>query len=103
MMDANETLNQLTQAPNGINRLAATIGAKNFVHDDDSIRFKFPAMKHGARYNFIQITLDANDTYTVKIARLVKHSLTKVTETSGLYCDMLKSHFEKTTGLYVSL
>ncbi len=103
MMDATTTLNQLTNSNNGINRLSVMVGGKHFVHSDNFVQFKFPAMKHGARFNFCKITLNADDTYTMRFSKIVKHEETKVVETSGLYCDMIKANFEETTGLYLSL
>ncbi len=108
MIDAKETLNQLTQSNNGTNRLSAMIGAKQFIKDDESVSFRF---MRGAKNkaNYIIITLNAMDTYDVKFVKIGNRSKFKpplhtvVNETKGLYNDMLKSHFEESTGLCIKL
>jgi len=95
---ANTTLSQL----GGSGRLSAMVGAKHFLsHEDGSLTFKF---KGSRKMNYVRITLDASDTYTVSLQKFSpsKGTVKVVEEISGVYNDMLKSIFESKTGLYLS-
>ena len=96
--DANTTLDQLTNSNNGMNRLAAMIGAKNFVQDSEKgfVAFRFP------RGKYVKIQLNSMDTYDMTFSNIRKfeHKVTK--EFKGLYADMLKETFEQHTKLYLS-
>jgi len=96
-MDATVTLNQLTQSSNGINRLSAMIGAKNFVQGENHVAFKFPRGKH------VKIELNGMDTYDMTFGTIRKFNFKVTKEFTGLYADMLKETFEQHTGLYLSL
>lgn len=101
MSIANTIIEQL----GGKGPLEAMIGAKNFLTAPDQLSFRFGK---GAtnRANFCEITLDANDTYTVRFARIGRAPRFNVTEcgkTSMVYADSLRKHFEQATGFYLSL
>lgn len=103
MFDYKTTLNQLTQSDNGSSRLVTMIGAKNFIHsqEENFIRFRF--MKGAAnKANYIRITLDVSDTYTVEFGYVRGLNYKVINVTSGLYGDMLCSHFIEETGLYTT-
>lgn len=91
MINAKQTLDQLTQSNNGARRLNVMIGAKNFIGGENHVSFRFPR-------GTCTITLESNDLYRMSIAYRGQQHVE-----SGLYCDMLKSEFESTTGLYLSL
>ena len=98
-MDATETLNQLTQSQNGMNRLVAMTGANNFVKskEESSVSFKIP------RIGFVKIRLNGMDTYDMTFYKIRKYEYKVIQEFKGLYSDMLKETFESHTGLYLSL
>ena len=98
MINANETLNQLTNSNNGANRLISMIGAKNLAKDDNSVMFKF---MRGAsnKANYCKITLNSMDLYDVEFGKIhgVKYKIINCLD--GLYGDMLFDMFQNETGL----
>ncbi len=104
-MDARKAIDQLAQSNNGIHRLSAMIGAKDFVRGEDFVQFKFNAFagKDSPSYNFCKITLETSDTYTMELGKIKNHELVKSDELDGLWQDELKETFENTTGLCLSL
>ncbi len=97
--NATKTLNQLTQSDNGMRRLSAMIGAKNFVQDSEKgfVAFKFP------RGKYVKIQLNSMDTYDMTFSTIRKFESKVTKEFKGLYDDMLKETFEQHTKLYLSL
>lgn len=53
--------------------------------------------------NIMYITLTSNDLYDVTIAKFRGMNVKVVKEVKGVYSDMLRSIFESSTGLYLSL
>lgn len=98
------TLNQLTNSSNGIGRLSAMIGAKNFARDEKkyTIGFKFVA-KARNKANYCRIKLNASDLYDVEFINIRGLKVKNVSTHEGLYFDMLKKTFESETGLRLSL
>lgn len=89
----------------GYRMLEIMIGAKQFTYDSaGTLRFKF---KGSRKANFVEIKLNGLDLYDVKISKLVtKNYIIEekvVKEFTNVYNDQLKSLFEETTGLYLSL
>ena len=84
--------------------LSVMIGGKHFAKDDSemSVSFKFTARSN---YNYCKIVLDGDDTYTVILQKYVwsRCQVTKESKQTGLYANMLKSHFESESGLVLSL
>lgn len=93
------------------------LGAKNLVGDKNSLSFR---IRGSNKANYIKITLDANDTYTVEFGkvRTPRASLKTlhmtpeeymaagykvVAKHSGVYDNMLHKIIEKETGLYTKL
>jgi len=101
---AKTTLNQLTNSNNGMSRLSAMIGAKNFARDEKNytISFKFAA-KAKNKANYCRIKLNALDLYDVKFISIRGLNVKAVSTHEGLYADMLKGTFESETVLYLSL
>jgi hypothetical protein len=62
-----------------------------------------PALKRAAKCSHVRVTLDPSDTYTVEILNVRGATTKTVSETQGVYCDMLKELDEGKTGLYLSL
>jgi hypothetical protein len=100
--DAKTALDQLTQSNNGVGRLVAMTGAKDFVKGSNFVQFGFKSCR---KANKCSIELKADDTYTVRFYKYNRRTLDcpLVHEFEGAYCDMLKEIFESFTGLYLSL
>ena len=102
MFDYNTALNQLTMSNNGINRLVAMIGAKDFVRSDKDnfVAFKFPRANG---INYCKLTLTPADLYKLELGYIHGGSYKIRKELDGLYFDQLKEIFENETKLYLSL
>lgn len=112
MRVADIILNQL-----GGNRFIVMTGSKNFVADGNTLRMQLA--KNASKANRLYITLDGDDTYTMRFfkytagglrinhkkgtATFVEDKTTEVKTVSGIYCDQLQEIFTATTGLYTRL
>lgn len=86
----------------GLRRLGTMIGAKDFLGDEKSLTFRFmPGARNGA--NKVRITLDGTDLYKVEFYYVRGMTCLERGSVEGLYDDMIKTHFERETGLYLSL
>ena len=93
----------------GGNKFIAMTGSKNFISDGNTLRMSLSKNKSAA--NKLYITLDANDTYTMKFFKAtggrfktnpfewIKYKETIVAEFEGVYCDMLQDMFKEVTGM----
>lgn len=105
---ANTILEQL-----GGNRFLAMTGANHLVADGSTLRMTLP--KNASKANRLYITLDGDDTYTMRFFRFTAGRLNRKTYTwtddkiqeveliSGVYCDMLQDIFTATTGMITRL
>ena len=84
----------------GGNRFAAMTGATFMADGENTLVTKFKGSKVA---NIMYVTLTDQDLYDVKICKFRGMDLKTVKEVSGVYADMLKPIFEKTTGLMTSL
>ena len=104
-MSNSSVADTILQQLGGQGPLVAMISAKTFLVDESSLSFRFSGKsKNGA--NYAKITLDPNDTYTVrfvKIGRAPQFDVTECGSTSMVYADSLREHFERATGFYLSL
>jgi len=95
---------QVTIQQLGGGRFVAMTGAKNFVHDsnNNSIGFR---IGRGAKdsINYVQVTLDPSDTYTMTFMRIRGAKVTEVESVSDVYCDQLQTVFTDITGFYTTL
>lgn len=91
---ANEILRQL-----GGRKFSAMTGAKNFVGSADSLSFRIPGNITRNRINAVRITLDADDTYSVRFMAIRGTTIKEVSCHSGIYCEALTSLFRDATGL----
>lgn len=98
MAVAGTILNQM----GGAGRIRVMTGAKAFWALDCGLHFEFPNRQR-SRGNLVKIELQGDDTYTVRFFNKAKGACKLVKEVEGVYCDQLKSIFEKQTGLYLSL
>ena len=86
----------------GGNIFIAMTGAKNFVSDGNSLRFKVSKCKNGI--NYIVITLAADDTYTVCFNKIIKQTnIKEIIRHDSVYVDNLQSVFTQETGLYTRI
>ena len=94
MTTANEILKQL-----GGNKFVAMTGATCYSNGNTLVS-KFKGSKVA---NIMYVTLNENDLYDMKICKFKGMDVKIVKEESGVYADMLKPIFEKTTGLRISI
>ena len=87
----------------GGNRFLAMIGASRV----DCLGLKTLAVRFKARakngVNFLQVTLDADDTYTVRFMRQNGRLVMQKAAYSQIYWEDLPGLFESETGLYTKL
>ena len=85
----------------------AMTGSRNFFHSDNGNTLTMHLARNKAQAKFLKITLEANDTYTVRFSKLTGKKFaqvdTVVKEYKGVYCDMLQDIFTTVTGLYTKL
>ena len=91
---ATEILNQL-----GGNQFLAMTGA-SVAYYAGTVCVKF---KGSPKANIMYISLNASDTYTVKIAKSVNYKFFEVFSSDNMYAEQLQSVFTKVTGLYTRL
>lgn len=108
MKVANIILEQL-----GGNKFLAMTGANHLIADGNTLRMTLT--KNCSRANRLYITLDGDDTYTMRFFRFTAGKLNKKTyewtedktedikTVNGVYCDMLQDIFTATTGMATSL
>ena len=102
---ANEIRHQLAAFGN----FAVMIGASNFLGENrgnGALSFKFKAKGHkvaGKCPNWIRITLDADDTYSIEYGRIHGFNFDILRTVSGIYADQMHAEIETTTGLRLSL
>lgn len=89
----------------GVRKLIAMINARYFVFDKSALTFTFSGCP---KANRCKITLDeGKDLYELHIFKsVIRNDELKITDLykqANLYDDMLKSEFEKATGLRLSL
>lgn len=94
MSVANQILNQL-----GGNKFIAMTGATCYS-DGNTLVSKFKGSKVA---NIMYVTLNENDLYDVQICKFKGLDVNVISETLNVYAEMLKSIFEKETGLRASI
>ena len=97
----------------GGNRFVAMTGAKYFVGDKNSLRFKIGRNK--SKTNTVEITLRGDDTYDMTFKRVTMPRISLKTgkniegknetiqEFHGVFFDQLQELFTEVTGLYTHL
>tara|TARA_R110000751_G_scaffold30117_1_gene77260 strand:- start:447 stop:791 length:345 start_codon:yes stop_codon:yes gene_type:complete len=114
MSKMTQTIKTMWKQMGGYNRLNAMLGLKYPTYSDEKRQIMFrwkakSAVKLAAvtggnkAANYVVITLDASDTYSMKFKRIHGLNCTDLVEFSGIYADQLKSIFENSTGLALSL
>jgi hypothetical protein len=94
MTIASQILQQL-----GGNKFIVMTGATCYS-DGNTLVVKFKGSKIA---NIMYVILNSMDTYDVKFCKFRGLDVKTIKEVERAYSDMLKSIFEKTTGLYTSL
>ena len=85
----------------GGKRFSLMTGAKQFVFDEDSLRFRIPKAKSGI--NFVRIRLTPEDLYDVEFGKIRGFDYVAISEAKGVFCDQLVELFERETGMYCKL
>ena len=105
---ANIILEQL-----GGNKFVVMTGAKHFKAIKNGLRMKIP--KNKSKANSLDITLNYDDTYTMRFYRYVaprlnsktlmmsEEKLEEVKKFEGVYFDQLQELFTEVTGMYTRL
>ena len=96
MASAKEILNQL-----GGKKFIAMTGSKEFIDMGDGLKMKLTSNKLKAQYLYIQLL--QSDTYKMTFAKIVKMEWIVVSDTVGVYADMLQKVFTEKTGLDTTL
>lgn len=86
----------------GASRLRAMLGVKHFTSQGNSLNFRFPNNRAGMP-NYVSVTLEADDTYTVEFLRLRGLNHKRVAIVRGVYVEDLRRVIEDKTKLRLSL
>lgn len=84
----------------GGRRFIAMTGATCYNDGEFTLLVKFKGSRIA---NIMYVTLNAMDTYDVRICKFKGTDVKEVATLEGAYDDMLRPFFEKTTGLRTSL
>ena len=87
----------------GSGRLGAMIGAHNFMYSQEDPTWLSFRYKGCRKANYVKVTLDPSDTYTVQLMKLRGYDAKEVFTASGIFADKLKVTIEAHTGLFLSL
>ena len=89
----------------GGNKFQVTTGAKNFVShgNGNALSFKLPSRFANDGINYVKITLEPNDTYTMEFGKVWGTKYKVIKTVDQVYADMLRDIFANTTGLETSL
>lgn len=94
-------------------RFTVMTGAHGFIADGNTLRMMLT--KNASKANRLWITLDGDDTYTMrffkytaprfntKTCTFTEEKVTEIKKISGVYCDQLQDIFTETTGLYTRI
>lgn len=111
------TVAQIILEQLGGNKFVVMTGSKNFLDDGNTLRMALT--KNASKANRLWITLEADDTYTMRFFKYtpggwkVNHKTGTVTDKPEkieevktykmIYCDQLQELFTEVTGLYTRL
>ena len=96
---------QIIYSQLGGGRFPVMTGARNFAAVGKGLSFRLPGAKGFTRsgINYVKITLEPSDTYTVEFGRVYGNKYTIITTLDDVYCDKLKEVISYETGLCLSL
>ena len=101
MTDKSVALEILRQL--GGNRFIAMTGARNFVCDNNGMGFRLPGTMTKNRINFIDIMLNAMDTYDIEFKSIWGNHIKIIERIEGIYNDGLQDVIADRTGLALHL
>ena len=82
-------------------RIQAMLGATAIINHGNGLSFKFKGCR---KYNYVHITLEPSDLYTMRFARVTRlGDVTKEESFHQVYNTNLQEIFENTTGLHLTL
>lgn len=84
----------------GGNRMGQMIGVKQFLKDDNSLMFRFKMSKHS---NYCKITLNSMNLYNIEFHKIHGSKCRLIESFENIDSDNLKSIFESTVKLNLSL
>jgi len=87
----------------GGRQFIAMTGANNFIKDTKKNYLSFRIGRNASKANYVRITLDPSDTYTVMFGRIHGDKLTELDEYSMIYAEDLQRTFRDYTGFYTQL
>jgi hypothetical protein len=95
------TVSETVLAQLGGNKFLVMTGARDLTTSGNDLTFKLP--RNASRCNWVRITLDAADTYTVQFGRARGLSLVIDKTRELVHADQLREVFTAHTGLDTSL
>ena len=99
MTTATATIAQTILQQLGGNKFIVMTGAKNFMDLGNGLSFKLPSNFATNGINYVKVTLQPSDDYTVEFGKLRGVKYTALKTVDGIYCDVLQDLFTRTTGL----
>lgn len=89
----------------GGNRFVVMTGARNMLASDNALSFRLPGGGGFTRggINFVRVTLEPDDTYTMEFGRVYGTKYTKINEYRDVYNADLRRVFTSETGLETHL
>ena len=97
----------------GGNKFVVMTGASHFISDGNTLKMQLP--RNLSKANRLDITLDVDDTYTMRFFKYTpmklntktfefsKEKIKEIKTVEGVYCDMLQETFTEVTGMYTRL
>lgn len=83
----------------GGKRFITMTGAKNLLAHEAGLSFKLPSRFAKNGVNYVKITLDPSDIYSMYFGKIFKHTITDIATHTGIYFDGLQNMFTRETGL----
>lgn len=77
----------------GGNKFIVMTGAKNLLAHEAGLSFKLPSRFAKSGINYVEISLDPNDTYIMYFGKIFKHTITDIITYTDVYFDGLQSMF----------
>ncbi|BAV39357.1 hypothetical protein BPT24_237 [Tenacibaculum phage pT24] len=88
----------------GGNKFLTMTGVTNLIKSDKDLYLSMKLRRNKSKAQYLKITLNANDTYTMEFSKFNKQfDKTVVSLHENVYCDMLTKIFEDVTGFYTKL
>jgi len=88
----------------GGNKFVVMTGAKNFINWGNGLSFKLPGAEFAKQgINYVKITLDPSDTYTMEFGRTRGSEYKVINTHNDIYFDVLQEVFTRETGLETHL